>query len=402
MSIKTMRNEMAEAARAAVAIQEKAIKEGRIELTADEQKEFDSFTATANDLQARIDRANGVNEAADRMRALGGPVRSEGPAGAATVAGTAGQQFVASDAFRNRTNRGGRFSTELVDIQAATFTSASGGSSLVQTQVLPGVVPVLFEIPTVASLYSQIPVTSSSVRIVQQSSAVNAAAEVADEGSTKPEATIAYAEVDEPVRTVAVMLPVSNQMLEDAPALAATIDQQLRAMVDARIDSQLLNGNGTSPNLEGVLNRSGLATTVTKGGSETYAEAVARQMFAIQNANPGIVADAVILNPADWQSIVLSKDANDRYFAGGPFISPQAQTLWGLRVATTSAIAVGTALVGAFRTAGQLYRRSTIAVQISDSHEDYFARNLQSIRAEARVGLGLLRTTAFGIVDLIP
>ena len=89
------------------------------------------------------------------------------------------------------------------------------------------------------------------------------------------------------------------------------------------------------------------------------------------------------------------------YFGAGPFAAPAGPTLWGRAVAVTNAIAEGTVLVGAFGTAAQLFIKGGLRrVEVSNSHADYFIKNLVAIRAEIRATLTVYRPQAFGTVTL--
>jgi HK97 family phage major capsid protein len=72
--------------------------------------------------------------------------------------------------------------------------------------------------------------------------------------------------------------------------------------------------------------------------------------------------------------------------------------LWGKRVAVTPAMAATTALVGAFQQGGQIFRKGGLTVEASNSHADFFQRNLTAIRAEERLELAVYRPGAFGTV----
>ena len=61
----------------------------------------------------------------------------------------------------------------------------------------------------------------------------------------------------------------------------------------------------------------------------------------------------------------------------------------------TSALGAGTAVVGAFREAAQVFRRTGITVEATNSHDTYFARNMTAIRAEERLALAVYRPAAF-------
>ena len=92
------------------------------------------------------------------------------------------------------------------------------GAALAQPDVRPGVQPILFQPVTVASLLTTAQTTTNRVRVIVETTASDAATAVA-EGAAKPEQTLEFDEVDEPVRKVACFLPVSDEMLADAPAL---------------------------------------------------------------------------------------------------------------------------------------------------------------------------------------
>jgi len=95
---------------------------------------------------------------------------------------------------------------------------------------------------------------------------------------------------------------------------------------------------------------------------------------------------------------MLAKNAQGNYYANGPFVTSQPETLWGKRVVVTPAIGDGQALVGAFTSAAQLFNRGGIVVEASNSHADFFQRNKTAIRAERRMALAVYRPGAFGRV----
>ena len=63
----------------------------------------------------------------------------------------------------------------------------------------------------------------------------------------------------------------------------------------------------------------------------------------------------------------------------------------------SSALAAGTALVVAGR-AGATYRKNGLRVDISDSNEDDFLKNLLTVRVEERVAFATYKPTGFATV----
>jgi hypothetical protein len=79
-----------------------------------------------------------------------------------------------------------------------------------------------------------------------------------------------------------------------------------------------------------------------------------KAITAVQEVT-GFAADGIVINPADYQAIRLSKDSNGQYFGGGFFAGQygnggimQNPSLWGLRTVVSASIPKGTVVVGAF------------------------------------------------------
>ncbi len=78
------------------------------------------------------------------------------------------------------------------------------------------------------------------------------------------------------------------------------------------------------------------------------------------------------------------------------------QSLWGKPVVISKSIPVGTALVGAFDAAAQLFRRQGLVIQMTNSDVDDFRRNLICIRAEERLALAVYQGAAFCEITGLP
>ena len=64
-------------------------------------------------------------------------------------------------------------------------------------------------------------------------------------------------------------------------------------------------------------------------------------------------------------------------------------------VIVTNSINSGEALVGAFNLGAMLWDREEASVRISESHSDYFTKNMLAILGEERVALTVFRPEAF-------
>jgi HK97 family phage major capsid protein len=318
---------------------------------------------------------------------------------------TLGQQWAASEAmdyFRKQGHRtgGAQWASPTVELDmfATTLTEGAGsGGALIIPQYQPGIMSLLFKRLMVADLLASGTTNSNAIVYMRETAFTNAATPVS-EGAAKPESALTFAQVTELVSKIAHWLPVTEEMLEDVAAIASYIDARLRLGVALAEEDQLLNGNGTPPNLLGLLNRSGLATAVVQGAApDTGADAIFRQVAAIATTS-FVYPDGIVINPTNWSTIILMKTSQGAYIAGGPFAPSMPTSLWGLNVAPTPSIVAGTALVGAFGTQAQLFRRGGLRVEASNSHQDFFIKNLVAIRAEERAALAVYRPGAFGKV----
>jgi HK97 family phage major capsid protein len=179
--------------------------------------------------------------------------------------------------------------------------------------------------------------------------------------------------------------------------IASIVEGRLMYGANLKFEDYLLNGTGVDPQLEGILTRTGL-TAAHARGADSNADAIAKQISIVEQATQ-LPVDGVVMNPANWLAIQLLKNANGDYISGaGPIGPPAPKMLWNRRVATTPAIAVGTALVGSFRRAAAIYYRGGVIVKSSNSHADFFTTNKVAVLAELRANLVTTRNAAFGIV----
>lgn len=201
------------------------------------------------------------------------------------------------------------------------------------------------------------------------------------------------------------LIKISDEYIEDAPFLKSEVDGRLLYDLAARREAQLLNGDGTGQNLDGILNRSGIQTEAATSIADN-ADAVFRAITKISTAS-GLSADGIVINPIDYQAFRLSKDGNGQYFGGGFFAGqygngsvPMNPPLWGLRTVVTPAIAAGTVGVGAYSQAATMYTKGGIRVEATNSHEDDFSNGRISIRATERVALAVRKPLGFVKVTL--
>jgi len=297
-----------------------------------------------------------------------------------------GELFVTSKTFRNYD--AGTKSSPSSEIELKTLLDTTGWAP--ESPRLGRIEPGVGRPLNVIDLFAQGDTRNNSVPYMRETTTTNAAAETA-EAAAKPESALAFTEIDEPVRTIATVLPITAQLLEDVSASRAYVEGRLAYFVRQRLDAQVLTGDGAAPNLRGILNRISLQTQAK--GVDPTPDAIGKAMDLIR-VNGGYEPDGIVMHPSDWQDVRHLRTADGIYIWGSPADSNPAR-IWGLPVAVSTAITQGTALVGAFRTAAMLFWRSQMQIAISDSHDDFFVKNKLMLRAEVRVALACFREEAF-------
>lgn len=302
-----------------------------------------------------------------------------------------GDLFVETEEFRQYKRGDRRTPTVTIDISLKNTFQTTAGWAPPDIRG-PRVVEFATRPLAVAELLPAATTTNASIVYMEETLFSNSAAEVA-EGALKPEVSLGLEEVTEPVRKIAAFLPVTDEQLADVPQARAYINNRLGFMVRQRLDSQILVGDGVAPNLRGILNRTGIQTQAL--GSDNVPDAVYKAMTKIR-VNAFSEPNAAIFHPNDWQAVRLLKTSDGIYIWGAP-MDPGPERIWGIRVLQSTAITENTALVGDFEQS-QLVTRSGVDLRISDSHSDFFVRNLLAVVAEMRVALCVFRPAAFAKV----
>ena len=279
-------------------------------------------------------------------------------------------------------------------------------SGVTLTQPITNVVEAPRFDVSIGDLFTVMPMESgNSVEwFVEQPDTVQGGFAVVDELAEKPMVSWSYEPKSATLKKIAGHYKESDELLEDAPRLAAAIDSRgiyMHSLVEA---SQYLNGSGTGNNMTGLLNTSGIQSLTYAHGSSINFDTILTALGRVPTAS-GLMADNIVLNPVDYFALLGLKDGNQQFLAGGPVFGPYGQAMpavlrvhlpfWNTPTYITPVIAQGTSAIGAFKLGGKVYRKGGKRVGIYNQNENDAIRNAITIVVESRSMLAIEKPYAF-------
>ena len=318
---------------------------------------------------------------------------------------TAGQRFVMSEQYqKTRETKGlgteafeiGNF--EKMEVKDAPIAGAVRGD------LLPDRAPtwsqreseIIYEpgmrALNVMALMAKSPTSSNLVEYMREDVQTGTPGSQHAETHAKNQLGITFVKVSNPVETIAGWIPITRQVIEDAPQLQSYIDGRLQWAVNAVAESQVLNGSGVNGELLGIMGTPGIQTLGAPTGTDTNLDQI-RRAIAMVRVNE-YAATGIVLHPNDYCEIELLKDGDLRYI----WVNVNdngVMRLWRLPVAESTVMNEGEYLLGAFGIGAKVYERENATIRISENYTDYFVRNMLVILAELRLGISVFRPSAF-------
>ena len=237
---------------------------------------------------------------------------------------------------------------------------------------------------------------SNVVRYVKESAYTDNASNVA-EGSAPTDSEFQLTAEDAVVQKTTAVMTISQEMLDDTPALQSYLSQRLPAKINTAIDDQLIGGSGVSPNLLGLMNG---GTTFSAGGFANAIESaqeldvlyVAMNQLALSNYS----ANGIVLNPTDFHKIALLKDTTNEYLRGNSLVSADGFfRINGVPVYMNNKMSAGNFVVGDFSQGSQVWQREGLRVDFGYEDSDNFSKYLVSVRGIARIAHSIYLPNAF-------
>lgn len=277
---------------------------------------------------------------------------------------------------------GGLINLDVKAVGTMSITSNYSGGQVALSQLESGVARIARRKPFLRQLVNVAGTVSKYITYIEQKNP-EGGADMTAEGALKSQADFDLVEVSKAVKKVTAWIKVSKEMVADLPFMRNEIDTELMELVELKLDSQILSGNGTGDNLEGLLQNAtawsagGFALTIpTPNEFDVLRVAIAQIQGLEFNAN------YIILHPEDCAKMELSKTSQGEYTYAMSYIVDGIVRVKSVPVIENTGITAGTFLVGDF-TKSNLRIREDLNVQVGYVNDD-FTKNLMTILCEAR------------------
>lgn len=290
---------------------------------------------------------------------------------------------------------------ELVTMHASLFAKAAVTSDAASAGVLvqpyqAGVVLGPEQQLTVRDLFQSVSISSNAIEWVQEKLFTNNAGPQNGEGTAKPESAITFEKKTSPVEVIAHWIPISRQVLADAPQLAGIINGRLRYGVKLKEDAMLLHGDGTNGNLLGLVPQATAFSTagmpVVAAGAPAHTAIDKLRWAFLQVSKAQYPATFAALSLDDWAIIQMMKTTDGAYIFGTP-TDGAAPRIWGKRVVESHGLAAGDFVAGS-GFAATIYDREEVTVRVAEQHADFFVKNMVALLCEERIGFTVERPAA--------
>lgn len=227
-----------------------------------------------------------------------------------------------------------------------------------------------------------------------QATSVRAAAAIAENG-VFPQSTATWIGETLDIRKVGDMIPFSEELAYDSKMFADELKNFLNTNVAIKVDDDLINANGTAPNINGMLSIVPAFTPVNSGITDASIydllvklnETISKPYGAKYRVN------VALMNITDINKMKLKKDSQNNYILP-PFYNQNGNIVDGITVLECNALTANTMIVGDSRY-GAIIEAPSIAVEVGYATGD-FESDMMTLKAKKRLNLLIRRVDRTG------
>ena len=272
-----------------------------------------------------------------------------------------------------------------------------------------GYVPILQRPIRLFDIVPIVPTDNASIEYMEETLFDNKAAATA-EGASAPEAALALNRRVVHVEKIAVSIPVTEEQLDDVPEVNSYLNDRLPLMMSLRAESEVLSGNGTSPRIDGYLNRTGMLDYTLKDNADTLATVQVTKpihdmlrLITKVKVESYTYPEVAFMHSYFLRDLFLQETTSAGFYLGNPQTG-FAPTIWGLPIVDTTIFTwskqastgsnsvVG--LVGGFASQSTMRIRRGFMIDVGISNDDFLKGQLR-LRGTVRLALKVIRPKAF-------
>lgn len=285
------------------------------------------------------------------------------------------------DAMLKGNSNAARFEVKADMTMAADYTGVVAGETVVPN--------IKFDPSRSTHIRTLLPIGSTdaqTIRFPKESAYADNAAATA-QGSTLGQSDFNITATSVNVEKIGTYMRLTEEMLLDTPQLTSYLSARVPGKVLSAEDNEILNGDGSSPNLDGLFTdgaafSAGSFALAIESANEFDVLTVALNQLGLANYQ----ADTILLNPTDFHKIVLLKSTANEYLRN-QIIQGVQPAIMGVPIVLSTAVTAGKFLVGNLSLATQLWIRDGLGIEFSREDSTNFRDGFVTVRAQERVAL---------------
>lgn len=219
------------------------------------------------------------------------------------------------------------------------------------------------------------------------------APETVAEGSAKNQFHLSLQEVSSPSQYIAGYIRLSRKMLDDVQGMTTFLQSRLLELLLREEDDQLINGDGTSPNISGITD----SGNYTAASTAETAEALMLIDAISQLEGYDREANGILLHPTDYWTLAKLSNLNQ----SSVVVTSENGVLriGGVPVFRSTACAVDQYIVGDWAMGANFLVREAPRVEFSYEDATNFTTNKVTVRVEERVAFPIYGDNYFIVGD---
>lgn len=272
--------------------------------------------------------------------------------------------------------------------------SSISNIDLANAQLRPGIVPIPNRRLHMRDIMNTGRMTTSDFHYLREVGGEGDVGVWAENSGDKPQVDFDYIEAVAPSQYIAGFLQISRKALDDIPAMRSALSMRLLEKYLVAEDAQILNGNGTGNQLEGILQ----VAELYDGDKDRLIERVVDAIGQLEENNH--YADGIVLRPRDWSEIALTVGNTQEFTLPGVGVVNVTNGIMyinGVPIYKINGMPADNRqfLVGDWMLGSQLLIREDPVVEFSYENATNFQRNEVTVRVEGRVALPIYYDNAY-------